>query len=103
MKTGLACFGLAVAGLMTIVVSSILSGWVLSVLWEWFVVPTFSVSSLSIPVAIGISLVIGMLTKEGKPRDDKKKDTYELVGEILGTVFAPLVTLIVGWIVYSFV
>lgn len=34
------------------------SGFVLSVLWAWFVVPTFGVREISIPVALGLALFV---------------------------------------------
>ena len=38
--------------------STIFCGWVLKILWGWFIVPTFGLPILSIPSAIGFSLVI---------------------------------------------
>jgi hypothetical protein len=35
-------------------------GYALSVLWGWFVVPTFGAPSLTIPQAIGFAIVAGM-------------------------------------------
>ena len=49
-----------IAGIM--VVSCLLRGWVLSILWRWFMVPTLGLPALSVPQAIGIALVVGMLT-----------------------------------------
>lgn len=40
---------------------TILSGYVLSVLWGWFIVPTFGLPLLTIPVAIGVMLVVAYL------------------------------------------
>jgi len=36
-NTGLACFGLAVLAIVSVVVSALMNGWVLSILWGWFV------------------------------------------------------------------
>jgi len=51
-----------IAGIM--VVSCLLRGWVLSILWRWFMVPTLGLPALSVPQAIGIALVVGMLTHQ---------------------------------------
>ena len=65
-NTALACVGLLVLAVVAIVVGAVMNGYVLSVLWGWFVVPVFSVPPLSIATAIGLSLAIGMLVKQGE-------------------------------------
>ena len=44
--------------------AAVLNGWVLSIIWKWFFVPTLHLPSLSIPQAIGIALVVSFLTKQ---------------------------------------
>lgn len=48
-----ACVPLAVA----------FNGYVLSVLWDWFIVSTFAVPHISIPVGIGIMSIVAFLTQ----------------------------------------
>lgn len=106
MKHGLSsCVGLILLFVVSAVGGSIIGGWVLSVMWEWFIVPTFDAPRLSIPVAIGISMVAGMLTHQrAKSVDDKSSNTSSVVSELLSiTVITPLLTLFVAWIVYQFV
>lgn len=100
---GLACLGIAVAASGAIVVGSIMNGWVLSVMWGWFVVPLFELPPLTIPYAIGISMVVGMLAKNSVSTKNEKKETSELVGEIIGVILAPLFVLFMGWIVKLFI
>lgn len=45
-------------------VSMAYGGLVISQLWEWFVVHTFKVPSLSIPAAIGVSVLGGVLASQ---------------------------------------
>jgi hypothetical protein len=38
--------------------SAIYSGYVLSVMWDWFIVSHFGLKALPIPFAIGLALII---------------------------------------------
>ena len=103
MKDSLACFGLFVAAIALIVVGSIMNGWVLSIMWGWFVVPLFGVPVLKVAPAIGVALVAKMLTHQSSSKSNEKKDTSETVGELIAAFLSPMVTLLIGWIVLQFV
>jgi hypothetical protein len=83
-----------------------MNGWVLSVMWAWFIVPTFNAPTLSIPMAIGISMVVGLLTYQNS-KNDKEEESYEwarIIGSLLVIVFGkPLLVLFLAWVVYQFV
>lgn len=87
------------------VVGSIASGFALSVLWGWFVVPLFGVPNLTIAQAIGLSMVVGFLTYQY--HDNHKKEEMSLAGKIiylvLLAIIQPAVTLVIGYIVHLFV
>lgn len=46
------------------IASIVFSGYVLSVLWGWFVMPMFFVAALNIPSAIGVMMVARYVTKQ---------------------------------------
>ena len=73
-------------------------------MWNWFVVPVFHIAQLSIPYAIGFSLVVGMFSKSSTNNETKEKKTTALIiGQALAVVFlTPLLTLFFGWIVTLF-
>lgn len=73
----------------------ILKGFVISQLWLWFIVPVFGLVSLTIPQAIGMALVIAIVTKDSAPH---KYTTQE---SIIG-FFSPLVTLAIGYVLTFF-
>lgn len=51
--------GLAIVGVVALLIlSSVLNGWVLSILWGWFLVPTLKLPPLTVVQAIGIAMVI---------------------------------------------
>lgn len=76
----------------------ILSGWVLSVLWGWFIVPAFHLPALSIPAAIGVSLIAGKLTHQFQHEPENAKPWKVLAFGIL----SPFMTLAMGYVVRSF-
>lgn len=86
--------------IVLVVISSILRGYVLSVLWGWFVVPTFGLPALSIPIAIGISLILAFTTHQisVKKEEDKSFGT-----QFSNIILHPLLVLAIGWIVTLFI
>lgn len=75
--------------------SCIWSGFVLTILWRWFMATSFGLPPLSIAAGIGISLVIQMLV----PTPTVKDEDYS-IGSALGKAFVkPAVALLMGWIV----
>lgn len=100
----MAALGVVVVFLLTAVVGSIWRGYVLSVLWKWFVVAHFGLPLITIPVAIGISLLASMLTHQhtntGK---DNKEPLEQLLYIFVMTFLLPLISLGIGAIVAFYV
>ena len=96
--------GLAVVGFSAvIVVSAVLNGWVLSIMWGWFFVPVLGLPSLSVVQAIGIAMVISYLTSHRDPESNSNEDAGEKFGKAVAhAIFYPLFTLFVAWIVHLF-
>ena len=89
-----------------IILSSIWRGYVLSILWGWFVSPVFHIAQISIALAIGLSLVIGMFTYQSSSSEskDKKESAGEAVLKALAVAFlSPLFVLALGAIIHAFV
>lgn len=102
----LTCFLLIVLIFIVPTLSSITNGYVLTVLWEWFVVPLFLVPSLSIPYAIGLVLVVGILiNRKSLVKNEKKyEETSELVAAIFADIFLiPAIFLFIGWVLTKFI
>lgn len=84
----------------------IINGWVLSVLWGWFIWP-LGVKAISIPEAIGISVVVQALWKPEYPIMMAKFAEIDLVGELVGkafgeTIWKPITLLFSGWLLTFF-
>lgn len=84
--------------------SAVWNGYVLSVLWAWFIISLFpSAPALGIASAIGISVTIGFLTQKDIPEsDDKKSTTERIITAFLYGFMRPLFALIAGAIVRMF-
>ena len=94
---GLTGGGLLLILFVVLPLSTILSGYTLTMLWDWFIVTTFGMKSLTIIQAIGVSYVVGFLTFQLTSKDDRSW------GEKISYLIArPLVFLAIGWIITLF-
>lgn len=75
--------------------SALVSGYVVSTLWGWFIVPVFGIKALSIPQAIGLSLVTGYLTHQTMP-----EDTASTAAKITNVILYPMFALGIGYVVH---
>lgn len=98
----LSCTGVIAILLVTIVISTIMNGWVLSLLWIWFIVPIFGWPILSITQAIGLGMVVSFLTRHSV-KGDETKDTWDAIATALsGAILHPILVIAVGYIVTLF-
>lgn len=86
---------LGVPGLIAVL--SIWRGYVLSIMWAWFLVP-LGMTPISVSLAIGFALIVGFLTV-----NNQKKEHDGVVDSLASSIATPLVFLIIGWIVHFFV
>ncbi len=93
-------FFIVLGGIAYLVLSPVWQGFVLSIIWGWFIVRAFHAPSLSIPLAIGISLVVSMLTYQIPNQEADEKHTSRSIG--IG-IFYPLLILAMAAIVHLFV
>lgn len=78
----------------------VLRGWVLSILWGWFMVPVFGLPHLSVVQAIGVAMVVGFLCHENT--DTKKNEEKGFAWSLSMVAVIPLLSLFIGWIIHSF-
>ncbi len=84
---------------LLIAVAAAANGYVLSILWGWFIVTTFHAPALSIPAAIGISMVVSYLTAT---YNDAKDPDRKWFGPLVYVISRPLFALGIGAVVHSF-
>ena len=91
----------AILGVFAIAaLGAIWSGFALSILWGWFIVPAFGISPLSIPSAIGISTVLDYVTHQYQKKNSSDVEGWAGTGDaILHMMLKPAVALLIGWVV----
>jgi len=76
--------------------AALLRGWVLSLLWDWFLVP-LGVPSVGFWHAVGLCLVVTFLTYHYYNFQRSKPNLIEALVYVL----SPLAVLGIGWVVHS--
>lgn len=71
-------------------------GFALSVLWGWFIVP-LGAPKITVPLAIGLALVVGMLAHQHAKDDDREWSDL-----LAHAIVKPPLFLLMGWIVRGF-
>jgi len=95
--------GVLVTAVVVAALNAVLNGWAFVTLWNWFVLPSFeSAPVLTIPVAIGIGILISLLTIE-TPQKTQKTTTEESVTFIFASLLRPVMAVGMGWIVTLFI
>lgn len=86
-----------------IVLSTLMTGYTLSYLWEWLISPTFDVKVLTVRECMGLSLILGFLFYQ-QPKD-KKEDKKEFIEELMKVFFVRLFiclfSLLIAYIIIS--
>ena len=86
-----------------LVAGSMLKGYVFSILWAWFVVPTFGLPPLAIAPAIGVALLVSFLTYQSDATKTPEGGALDRFTETASLAFVvPVLVLGVGWVVRQF-
>lgn len=93
--------GVIVALLFTVVLvySVVVGGYVLSILWGWFITPVFDIAAPSILACSGIMMFIHHLTGRNIKATSSKDENHNGLALIF---LAPWLTLFFGWVLHSF-
>lgn len=83
-------------------ISMLWSGYILIVLWDWFLVP-LKIMSLNMHSAVGISLIVMYLTWQSHPNKEENPDVIEfLITAAVYAVIKPLFVLVLGFAAHTF-
>lgn len=95
-------FGKVCFTLITMIITTLIGGFVFQTLWSWFIVPTFAMPQLTLIQAIGTSCFINYLkTNLSKKNDDEFSMEFVLKALVMSVVMA-LFVLLLGWIITLF-
>lgn len=90
------------AALLLWPVSAIIQGFTLKVLWGWFMVTTFAMQVLTIPQALGISLIASYLTHQMSDKTNTNDKSIEPIAMIFAAILRAGICLAVGWVYHLF-
>lgn len=79
--------------------SAMFSGYALSVLWGWFISPYFNAPELSIPLAIGVALIVQYLTHQQEKAESGRDISDVLMEGAARAITKPAVAIGMGWFV----
>lgn len=94
--------GAVLGGFAAAAVGVLYYAFVMTVLWGWFVVPTFLVPQLSISVAIGLLFTTALFREISWSNMSAAKD-FDSKYKLLATLGKPTLILFFGWIAHQFV
>jgi hypothetical protein len=82
------------------IAGAFMRGFVIIKLWNYFVFPTWGWLAPSIPVAIGVAMMINYITHQNVDIKSPERSVKENIIRGLGVIFgAPLLIWFLGWIV----
>jgi energy-converting hydrogenase Eha subunit A len=82
--------------LLLLVPATLLNGLVIAVLWSWFVVSNFHLPPLTVAEAIGVWLLVSLVTPT--PHDDRP-----VLAQLLEGIARSLTLFALGWVVHFWV
>lgn len=83
-----------VAMVILLPLGMLVRAWMLTKLWVMFIIPQFQLSELSYSSALGLSLIISVLTKQdlSKLQEKESKDLWVEIGNSFGrTLLDPII------------
>jgi hypothetical protein len=108
---GLLLAWIAVGLIIYFAIYLLIRSYVIAYLWTWFVSPIFNIREISIPEALGMTLIVLFINIQGKSIHDqshKQQNTsnpinYDDIMTVVGQLSSPLFILAVAWLVHTFV
>lgn len=80
--------------------ATIFQGYVLTLLWQWFIVTTFTVAPITLVPAIGLMLVVNYFTNQVN-LNDSERPNYQVEIAVVH-ILKPLLFLVAGFIIHLF-
>lgn len=95
-------FGKFMTVVLAMIISPIVSGFVVLKLWAWFIVPTFEVQPLRLVEAIGLMFLVNYLKAKRDKETDKDEFWKKFVTNFVFVIIYAGFALLAGWIVSLF-
>jgi hypothetical protein len=85
-----------VAIILLIPVGILMTGFVISRLWEWFMVP-LGVSAITLPHAYGLTILVGLLSMRGMSSDMKSQEDTSMAKSVFLMVWMAVIMPLLAW------
>jgi hypothetical protein len=88
---------------MLILLSAFTHGWALTTLWRWFIVPTFGAFPLTYLQAVGLIMVVRLMTYRAS--DSKENDRglgHTIAKATINAILIPLFSVGSAWLIMQF-
>ena len=84
-------------GIVLDTITLLITGLVVKSLWGWFVVTTFGLAAITTPQALGVVLLMGILTRQYVP----KGQTIEVMTKaLIDQATYPIILFVFGWLIH---
>lgn len=97
------CLILLFATISAMVVGATLNGYVISIIWGWFIVPKFGLPSLTIAEAVSVVLVVRAIANQVSKTSNTANFEDWLSDFIAYSIVGPFMILGFAWIVLLFI
>ncbi len=88
-------FLVILGGLALIAILNVFNGWILSMVWNWFI-PLLGGPIISIPIAVGLACIVSMVTPSPTPESGKEGE------RIFISIVKTLVLFFIAWFFHLF-
>lgn len=89
-------------GNLTTITGILINGWVLSILWAWFIIPIFGIHALTFAQALGLCTIVNLLANRRIENFEKTAPptAFETRVAIFYVLFNAMIFLLIGGIVH---
>ena len=94
---------LAILALISLIPAWIYSGHILTILWGWFITPTFGLAAPSVATMMGISLFISLLRAKNVYYTDDRSTEKQMQSALVYMWVLPTICYILGYILVRYI
>jgi hypothetical protein len=95
---------IALVAVITVIIITIVNlvytGYVASILWGWFIVPTFSLPQISTSIAIGITMLFRLASPQ-QYKTNRFDKTEAFIVLVLSAFLPQTIALLIGWLLIN--
>jgi hypothetical protein len=95
-------FGKFIMGLILMVLSTIIGGFILTKFWNWFVIPIFYFNQITIIQAIGLSFLISYIRFDYKKANNDNLTFEDFIKQFITAIILSGLLFLIGYIIHLF-